>query len=167
MSSELQAIVDWARDFCGVNRQTPSKTILNKRHRFLIIASLLLLLFTAGFAGKRPAKNRDYLLGNAICTRCQAIPPQVVPPNAGPCFLRLRTGEQGIASMVEALKAPVCSLRNTFTNGLGFASGLLECLGSALRSDFGGVADAEVGAIGMVEDEGADAGFGIHHHAFG
>src|SRR6267378_4090363 len=167
MSSELHAIVDWARDFCGVNRQTPSKTILKKRHRFLIIASLLLLLFTAGFAGKRPAKNRDYLLANGICTRCQAIPPQVVRPNAGPCFLRLRAGKQGIASMVEALKAPVCSLRNTLTDGLGFAArGQTKC-GAALRSNFGGVADAEVGAIGMVEDEGADAGFRVHHHAFG
>jgi hypothetical protein len=38
---------------------------------------------------------------------------------------------------------------------------------SRYASDFGGVADAEVSAIGVVEDEGADAGFGIHHHTFG
>jgi hypothetical protein len=106
-------------------------------------------------------------VGNAICTRCQAIPPQVVSPNAGPCFLRLRAGEQGIAGMIEAWKTPVCSLRNTFADGLEFAGSLLKCLAAALRSNFGGVADAEVGAIGMLEDEGADAGFGVHHHAFG
>ena len=29
------------------------------------------------------------------------------------------------------------------------------------------IADAEVRAIGMLENERADAGFGIHHHAFG
>src|ERR1700729_1423212 len=29
------------------------------------------------------------------------------------------------------------------------------------------VADGEVRAIGMMEDQRADAGFGVHHHAFG
>jgi hypothetical protein len=29
------------------------------------------------------------------------------------------------------------------------------------------VADGEVSAIGMMEDERADAGFGVHHHSFG
>ncbi len=29
------------------------------------------------------------------------------------------------------------------------------------------VADGEICAIGMVKDERADAGFGVHHHAFG
>jgi hypothetical protein len=72
-----------------------------------------------------------------------------------------------MASMIEAWKTPVCSLRNTFADGLEFAGSLLQCLAAALRSNFGGVAGAEVGAIGMVEDEGADAGFGVHHHAFG
>jgi hypothetical protein len=36
-----------------------------------------------------------------------------------------------------------------------------------LRLSFRGVADAEVGAIWVVEGQGAYAGFGVHHHAFG
>lgn len=37
-----------------------------------------------------------------------------------------------------------------------------------LRSQaIAGIADAKVIAIGVAEDEGADAGFRVHHHAFG
>jgi hypothetical protein len=53
----LQANVDWARDFCGVNRQTTSKTILNKRHRFLIISSLLFAFVHSRLAGNNPPKT--------------------------------------------------------------------------------------------------------------
>ena len=34
-------------------------------------------------------------------------------------------------------------------------------------SSLGRSIHAEVGAVGMVEDQRADAGFGLHHHAFG
>jgi len=35
--------------------------------------------------------------------------------------------------------------------------------GSLIGCALGG--DGEVGAVGVVEDQGADAGFGVHHHA--
>jgi len=124
-SSELHEIVDCARDFCGRNRQTPSKTILKESHRFLIISSLLLFPFAAGFSWEGPAKkSRTNFLGMALahpllgdstcCSAAKAL-------SLLACLSCAR--EQGMAAMVDARKARVCSLRNTFVVWLQFAGG--------------------------------------------
>src|SRR6266478_9620994 len=98
---------------------------------------------------------------------CRAMRTSQPPP-------RIRIQEKGCSNVLRANRA-LC-----LRHGAHLSVIPLQCRRSSIASiervdhcalryasGFGGVADAEVGAIGMVEDEGADAGFGVHHHAFG